>query len=334
MSAVSFRDVSKSFGDLHALENVSFDVSEGQIFGVVGTSGAGKSTLIRTVNGLEKPTSGAVEVLGVEPAALGSRGLRELRSNVSMVFQHYNLLTSRTVADNVGMPLVLAGVGKAEIQRRVRESLDVVGLSDRAGHYPRQLSGGQQQRVGIARALVTNPKILLCDEPTSALDPLTTAQILDLIVDINAQLGLTVIIITHQMDVVAKIADSVAVLEHGRLIEHGEVEEVFSHPRAPLTRKFVETVVPTRLPESVVADIVAGRAGTVIRMAYREDAARLLLTELSESFGVTVQLLHATEAPLRRTRVGNLVLGLDGERAVDAASWANEQDGLDVEVLS
>lgn len=334
MQAVSFRNVSKNYGDLHALKNISLDVPEGEIFGVVGTSGAGKSTLIRTVNGLETPTSGVVEVLGVEPAKLGVKDLSNLRSNVSMVFQHYNLLASRTVAENVAMPLVLAGVPKNEINQRVAESLEMVGLADRAANRPKQLSGGQQQRVGIARALVTRPKILLCDEPTSALDPLTTDQILDLIVKINSELGVTVLIITHQMNVVAKIADGVAVLEYGELIESGSVEKVFSKPQQPLTRRFVDTVVPSRLPEDVADDIASGRAGTAVRVTYRERAARDLITDMSAKFGVSISLLNATEAPLRRTTVGTLVLGITGGKAIEAANWASGLEGLEVEVLS
>lgn len=333
MPAVSFRNVSKSFGKLHALEDISFDVEQGQIFGVVGTSGAGKSTLIRTVNGLETPTAGVVEVLGVEPATLGARELRQLRANVSMVFQHYNLLSSKTVAENVAMPLVLAGVSTREINERVAKVLDLVGLADRAGNRPKQLSGGQQQRVGIARALVTNPKILLCDEPTSALDPLTTEQILELIVKINAELGLTVLIITHQMDVVAKIADGVAVLENGGLLETGPVDEVFAAPQKPLTQRFVDTVLPSKLSDEVVWE--AKRAeGVVVKLSYRDHAARNLIADLGERFGVQVSMLQAAEAPLRRSIVGTLVLSLTGARKKDAAQWAAEQEGIDAEVLS
>lgn len=333
MAAVSFRNVSKSFGSLHALKDISFEVQEGQIFGVVGTSGAGKSTLIRTVNGLETPTSGVVEVLGVEPAQLGTRELSQLRANVSMVFQHNNLLSSKTVAENVAMPLVLAGVSKKEIDTRVAEVLELVGLADRAKNRPKQLSGGQQQRVGIARALVTNPKILLCDEPTSALDPLTTEQILELIVKINAELGLTVLIITHQMDVVSRIADGVAVLENGGLLENGPVDEVFAAPQQPLTKRFVDTVLPSQLSDEIVEE-AKREEGVVVKLAYREHAARNLIADLGEHFGVQVSMLHAAEAPLRRTIVGTLVLGLKGERATAAAQWAAAQDGIDAEVLS
>lgn len=338
-TAVSFRNVTKTFGDgphaIHALDDISFDVPEGSVYGVVGTSGAGKSTLLRTANGLETATSGTVTVLDREPAALGTAGLRELRRQVSMVFQHYNLLGSRTVAENVGMPLVLAGTPKAETRRRVGEALEVVGLAERAGHRPAQLSGGQRQRVGIARALVTNPRVLLCDEPTSALDPLTTSQVLDLLVRINEELGLTILIITHQMDVIARIADHVAVLEHGRLLERGGVDEIFAHPQAPLTRRFVETVVPQRLPDTLAAEVRDGRAGTVVRVVHTGGAAREVIGELAARFDVTASLLHASDAPLRHTTVGTLVLGLRGAGAAvsSALNWMNDRDGLTVEVL-
>ncbi len=337
--AVSFRNVTKAFGDgpeaVRALDGITFDIPEGSIYGVVGTSGAGKSTLLRTVNGLETATGGTVSVLGEEPSGLKPAGLRALRRDVAMVFQHYNLIGSKSVADNVAMPLVLAGVPKSEITSRVSEVLELVGLGDRAGHRPAQLSGGQRQRVGIARALVTNPKILLCDEPTSALDPLTTSQILELLVRINEELGVTVLIITHQMNVIARIADTVAVLEDGRLIENGPVEEIFSHPRAPLTRRFVETVVPQRLPESIVEDIEQQPPRTLVRVVHTGGAARSLISELSATFDVSPSLLHAADAPLRRSTVGTLVLGIDGEPAEvsRALDWVDGRDGLTVEVI-
>lgn len=337
--AVSFQDVTKAFGvgpeAVHALDGITFDIPEGSVYGVVGTSGAGKSTLLRTVNGLETATAGTVSVLGQEPAGLKPADLRALRREVAMVFQHYNLIGSKTVADNVAMPLVLAGVDKQEIDSRVSQVLDMVGISDRAAHRPAQLSGGQRQRVGIARALVTNPKILLCDEPTSALDPLTTSQILELLVRINEELGVTVLIITHQMNVIARIADTVAVLEGGRLIENGPVEEIFAHPQAPLTRRFVQTVVPQRLPESIVQDLRQNPPRAVVRLVHTGGAARSLISELAASFDVAPTLLHATDAPLRRSTVGTLVLGIDGEPAEvsRALDWIDHRDGLSMEAL-
>lgn len=336
--AVTFDRVSRHFGpagEITALDNVSFDVPAGSVYGVVGTSGAGKSTLLRTVNGLESPTSGAVTVLDRDPATLGQAGLRTLRREVAMIFQHYNLLGSKTVAENVAMPLVLAGTPRGDVDKRVTEALDRVGLADRAHHRPRQLSGGQRQRVGIARALVTRPKVLLCDEPTSALDPLTTSQILDLLVQINEELGITVLIITHQMDVIARIADHVAVLEHGRLVENAPVAGIFAHPQAQLTRRFVETVVPQRLPESLAAEVREGRLGTVVRIVHTGAAGRTLLRDLETRFGVRADLLHASDAPLRHTTVGTLVLGLQapGPQVSHALQWLNDQEELTVEVL-
>ncbi|MDY5785575.1 methionine ABC transporter ATP-binding protein [Corynebacterium sp.] len=336
MPAVTFNRVTRTYGDITALEDVSFAVPAGSICGVVGTSGAGKSTLLRTVNGLEVPTGGSVTVLGQEPAQLKSGELRALRRDVSMIFQHYNLLGSKTVAENVAIPLRLAGVGKAEIAQRVADALDLVGLTDRAGHLPRQLSGGQRQRVGIARALVTNPKIVLCDEPTSALDPITTAQILDLLVKINNELGITILIITHQMDVIAKIADFVAVLENGRLVEKASVGEIFARPRAELTRRFVETVVPQRLPASLAQDAAKGALGTVVRVVHEGGAGRSLLNDLHKIFGVDASLLHAADAPLRHTTVGTMVLGLQGpdDRVGQALDWLAAHNGITEEVLS
>ena len=334
-SAVSFHQVTRTYGDIRALDEISFDVPEGSIYGVVGTSGAGKSTLLRTVNGLETPTAGTVEVLGREPAQLNQAGLRSLRREVGMIFQHYNLLGSKTVAENVAMPLVLAGTPKTTIDERVTEALERVGLAERAHHRPRQLSGGQRQRVGIARALVTRPKVLLCDEPTSALDPLTTTQILDLLVQINEELGITILIITHQMDVIARIADRVAVLENGRLLEHGDVTDVFAHPQASLTRRFVETVVPQRLPESLAAEVREGKVGSVVRVVHTDGAARTVLRDVEKRFGVTADLLMATDASLRHTTVGTMVLGLNGpaDEVSGALTWLNDQPGLTVEVL-
>lgn len=337
-AAVSFRDISRVYGSgdqqIVALDSITFDVPAGSIYGVVGTSGAGKSTLLRTANGLETPSSGEVSVLGRQPAELSDAHLRELRREVGMIFQHYNLLNSRTVADNVAMPLVLAKTPREEINRRVAEALERVGLADRANHRPRQLSGGQRQRVGIARSLVTNPKVLLCDEPTSALDPLTTSQILDLLTDINEDLGLTIVIITHQMDVVARIADYVAVLEQGELIENGPVEQIFAQPQASLTRRFIETVVPQRLPEPVVDELRRARPDTLVRVVHTGGAARTLIPDL-ERLGVAVNLYQASDAPLRRTTVGTMVLGLDGQRTLidEALAHIADTEGLNAEVL-
>lgn len=333
--AVAFEHVSKVFdtssGDFTALDDITFTVPTGGISGVVGTSGAGKSTLIRTVNGLETPTSGTVTVLGRQPAELGAKQLRELRREVSMVFQNYNLLETKTVAENVATPLLLSKTPKAEVKSRVAEVLEMVGLSDRAQHKPRQLSGGQRQRVGIARALVTNPSILLCDEPTSALDPLTTTQILELLRDINAKLGVTILLITHQMDVVARLADSVAVLEAGKLVESGPVAEVFANPQATLTQRFVETVIPRSVSDSVHAAIERGDYDAVVQLIHTGNAVADVFSQLASRFGTEAHLLSSAETELADTSVGATILGLRADGSTDEAlAWLDGLDGVTV----
>jgi D-methionine transport system ATP-binding protein len=230
-------DVSKRFGATPAIDGVSFEVRRGEIVGVIGRSGAGKSTLIRCLNGLERPDNGRIEVLGEDIAPLGERDLRRVRLRVGMIFQHFNLLSSKTVADNIALPLKIAGRTQAERRERVRALLWLVGLEDKADAYPAQLSGGQKQRVGIARALAADPAILLSDEATSALDPETTASILALLRDINRKLGLTIVLITHEMSVVRAIADRIIVLDLGRVVEEGEAAAVFTNPQAAPTRR-------------------------------------------------------------------------------------------------
>ena len=220
-----------SSGDIHALKRTSLTINQGEIFGIIGLSGAGKSTLIRCINMLEVPTAGQVFVDGEELTAMTETQLRKARQNIGMIFQHFNLLASRTVFDNIAFPLEIQGLGKDEIKKRVEPLLELVQLQDRADHYPSQLSGGQKQRVGIARALASNPKVLLCDEATSALDPQTTKSILNLLRDINQRLNLTIVMITHQMEVVKEICDRVAVIENGSIIEEGNMVDVFTNPR-------------------------------------------------------------------------------------------------------
>lgn len=240
---IHLNHVSKTFdtadGRVNALQDITLSIPDGDIYGIIGMSGAGKSTLVRCINLLETPTSGNIEIDGVDPATLNAAELRALRRDVTMIFQHFNLLQQKTVLKNVTFPLELSGVPKGEAKARALELLDVVGLKDRAGAYPSQLSGGQQQRVAIARALTTNPKVLLCDEATSALDPKTTHSILELIKDINERLGITVIIITHQMSVVTDICRHVAILDEGKVAEVGEVEAVLGNPQSEAGKMLV-----------------------------------------------------------------------------------------------
>ena len=238
-------------GDLHALKDINLTINEGEIFGIIGLSGAGKSTLVRCINMLEKPTSGKVMVDGQEMTALGEEQLRKARQNIGMIFQHFNLLSSRTVFGNIAFPLEIQGMDKAAIQKKVEPLLDLVGLKDRADHYPSQLSGGQKQRVGIARALASDPKVLLCDEATSALDPQTTESILNLLRDINKRLHITIVMITHQMNVVKEICDRVAVIENGEIIEQGSMVDIFTNPQKATTKEFVASIQHNDLPDFV-----------------------------------------------------------------------------------
>ena len=253
---ISLTKVSKLFrsknAGIKAVDNVNLTINKSEIFGIIGYSGAGKSTLIRMLNGLETPTEGSVIVAGKEISKIKGAELRKARQEISMIFQHFNLLWSRTVQDNIAFPLEIAGVPAKEREQRVNELIKLVGLEGREKAYPSQLSGGQKQRVGIARALANNPKVLLCDEATSALDPQTTDSILDLLVDINQRLGLTIVLITHEMHVIRKICHRVAVMEGGQIVEQGPVLEVFKNPTAQITKRFVQQVTePEETKETI-----------------------------------------------------------------------------------
>ena len=242
---INLKDISVRFtqkkSDVTAVDHVSLQIDKGDIYGIVGYSGAGKSTLVRVINLLQKPTQGQVIVEGKDMVTLSARALREERKKIGMIFQHFNLMTSRTIADNVAFPLKGSGLSKSEITAKVENLLALVGILDKKAAYPGQLSGGQKQRVAIARALANDPKILLCDEATSALDPKTTLSILELLQEVNQKLGITIVIITHEMQVVKEICNKVAVMENGRVIEHGDVISIFDQPKAPLTQDFIRT---------------------------------------------------------------------------------------------
>jgi D-methionine transport system ATP-binding protein len=323
---ITLRDIRKEYGrgprPLVALEGINLDVPAGAVFGVLGQSGAGKSTLIRCVNLLERPTSGSVVVDGQELTRLDPAGLRQARQHIGMIFQHFNVLSSRTVAHNVAFPLEVMGVARPDRERRVRELLDLVGLADKAEAYPAQLSGGQKQRIGIARALAGEPKVLLSDEATSALDPQTTRSILELLRDLNRRLGLTIMLITHEMNVVKQICDQVAVLHAGRIVEQGALGELVGRPDSLLAQEIFPRLEsqPPR-PGALLATLaLAGPA-----------ADEPLLSELAQQFGLAVTLRGGSIETVAGQRVGRLQVELSGERIEPALAYLRGR-GLGVEV--
>jgi len=309
-----------SSGPVEALRGIDLKVETGEIFGVIGKSGAGKSSLVRTINLLNRPTAGKVIVGGQELSALPAAELRAARRQIGLVFQHFNLLSSRTVYDNVALPLELSGTRPYYIKQRVDALLDLVGLSELASRYPAQISGGQKQRVGIARALASQPKVLLSDEATSALDPETTRSILALLRQINKEFGLTIVLITHQMQVIKQIADRVAVLDGGRIVEQGAVIDVFTHPREAITRSLIDDVMPQELPDSVLARIrllMAGGAapGRLLRLAFAGDESdQPLLSDVIRRFGLDLNILHGQVDEIQGRPFGSLAVFVRGAR--------------------
>ena len=315
---------SSTNGQVKAVDNVSLEIGEGEIFGVIGYSGAGKSTLIRMLNGLELPTSGSVVVADKEISKITGDNLRKARQEISMIFQHFNLLWSRTVRQNIAFPLEIAGMSKNQREKRVDELIKLVGLEGREDAYPAQLSGGQKQRVGIARALANNPKVLLCDEATSALDPETTDSILELLVDINKRLGLTIVLITHEMHVIRKICHRVAVMEDGKIVELGPVIDVFKNPQETITKRFVHQITePNETKETIEQIIKLYPHGKVVQLSFVGDAVEQpLITQLIRDFKITVNILHGKISQTQNGSYGTLFIHLDGEqneinRAID-----------------
>ena len=313
---------------LTALDNVSLHVPKGQICGVIGASGAGKSTLIRCVNLLERPTHGAVIIDDVDLTQLSDAELVKTRRQIGMIFQHFNLLTSRTVFENVALPLELENKSKAEIQEKTTALLALVGLSDKHNVYPANLSGGQKQRVGIARALASNPKVLLCDEATSALDPQTTDSILKLLKDINEKMGLTIVLITHEMHVIREICDRVAVIEGGVILEEGSTVEVFTHPRENTTKEFISSVVSDNLPPEALEhyelhDQWIGGTAPLVRLKFTgQSTDEPVVAGLIRRFDLDVSILFGGIDYIQNISVGRLIVILNGDPE-------NAQAGLD-----
>ncbi|MDX5628884.1 MULTISPECIES: methionine ABC transporter ATP-binding protein MetN [unclassified Brenneria] len=324
--------------EITALANVNLHVPKGQIYGVIGASGAGKSTLIRCVNLLERPTRGTVLVDGQDLTKLSESQLTQARRQIGMIFQHFNLLSSRTVFGNIALPLELDNTPKAEIKRRVNELLDIVGLSDKHDVYPANLSGGQKQRVAIARSLASNPKVLLCDEATSALDPATTRSILTLLKDINRRLDLTILLITHEMDVVKRICDQVAVISDGCLIEQDTVGQLFSHPKTPLAQQFIHSTLHLDIPEDYVERLTpTQREGSVplLRMEFTGQSVDApLLSEVARRFSVNNNIISAQMDYAGGVKFGIMLAEMHGQEADTQAAIKFLQDHhANIEVL-
>ena len=316
---IAIRNVTKEFDvnkqKVTALSDVNFTIEKGDIFGIIGFSGAGKSTLLRMINALEVPTSGHVEIDGVNINDLSFNELRKVRKRIGMVFQQFNLLNAKSVYDNVAIPLILNKVPKSEIDKKVKTLLDFVDLGDKANAYPGELSGGQKQRVGIARALATDPSILLCDEATSALDPDTTESILQLLERVNRELGVTVVIVTHEIDVIQKICNRVVVMEHGKLIESGSVLEVFSNPKHETTKRFVRTVIPDEIPSTVKHTLACDkRPYTILKMHFLgNNTTDNVLYHINKTFDLETSVLFATVTELEHTVLGIFIVQFIGD---------------------
>ncbi|MEE0835737.1 MAG: methionine ABC transporter ATP-binding protein, partial [Clostridia bacterium] len=306
---IELKNLSKTFllsdTKVEALRNISLSVNDGDIYGIIGMSGAGKSTLVRCINMLERPSGGSVLIDGLDIGTLGEKELRNVRRRIAMIFQSFNLLMQRTCLKNVCFPLELEGMKRTEAEKRARELLELVGLPDKAEAYPAQLSGGQKQRVAIARALATEPEVLLCDEATSALDPKTTHSILGLIRDINKRLGITVIIITHQMSVVEEICNRVAILDNGSVAEEGDVTDVFSHPKSEAARRLV---FPENAGETLPVDLNCRK----IRIVFngQQPTSEPVIASMAMSEGIAASILYASSRMIGNKVYGSMVLGL------------------------
>ena len=339
---IELTHISKNFASggrtVHAVQDVSLSIGKGEIFGIIGFSGAGKSTLVRCINLLERPTSGSVTVDGKEMTALSARELRQARKKIGMIFQHFNLMPSRTVFGNVAYPLRGSGLSE-QIADKVHRLLELVGIGDKAEAYPKQLSGGQKQRVAIARALANDPNVLLCDEATSALDPQTTKAILRLLKDLNEKLGITVVIITHEMAVVKEICDRVAVMEHGRVVEQGEVFNVFADPRQEITRSFIHTTSNLRKIEELIEEdspVVQLKPGElIVRLSYiQRNVSEPLISTVSRKFDITLNIIFSDIAIVQNAPIGGTVAIISGERAqiTQAMQYLSEKN-VGVEVI-
>ena len=327
---ITFENITKTYGGkthVQALKGISLTINDGEIFGIIGKSGAGKSTLVRCINMLEKPTSGKVIIDDKELTAMSDSQLRAERKNIGMIFQHFNLLSSRTVFDNIAFPLELIGASKEVIASKVESLLELVGLTDRQYNYPSQLSGGQKQRVGIARALASDPKILLCDEATSALDPQTTQSILELLKDINKRLGITIVIITHEMAVIKAICDRVAVIGGGVIKEQGRVIDIFASPTSETMKEFVKSVVNMELPQGIrklgVSDQPAPDRDMLVRFRFKGLVTNEpLVVNIARKFNLDVSVLYGNIDYIQDVPFGYLIVVIMGDMEAQAKAFA------------
>ncbi|MGP1908761.1 methionine ABC transporter ATP-binding protein [Metabacillus sp. JX24] len=338
---IEFKGVTKVYGsggnEVKALDGIDLEVKKGEICGVIGFSGAGKSTLIRTVNLLERPTAGQIIVDGLDLTALSKKDVRGVKRKIGMVFQHFNLLNSKTVYANVAIPLLLSNVPQKVIKERVAELLSFVGLEDKANQYPDQLSGGQKQRVGIARALATQPSILLCDEATSALDPQTTASILKLLKKINEEYNITILMITHEMSVIREVCDTVAVIEGGKIIESGSVFDVFSNPKTKTASNFVSSVLNDSIPESVLKLVKEENSqGQIFKINFvGKSSGQPLLSQIAKRFDLHINVLFGNITELQGIPFGHLIVELQGtESEIKRALLVMNQENVTVKEVN
>ncbi len=334
---IQFKNISKHYQlkgqTLRALNQINLEIPEGSIFGIIGYSGAGKSTLIRLINLLERPSEGQVIVNGQDLTALDAKSLRQQRSNIGMIFQHFNLMQTKTVAANIEMPMQLLGWSKAEREKRLEELLDFIDLKHKRNAYPDELSGGQKQRVGIARALANHPKILLCDEATSALDPQTTQSVLQLLKKINQEQGITIVMVTHEMDVIESVCDHVAVMEQGQVIEMGNTLSIFSQPQHPTTKTFIQTVLQQHLPVNILNNLENKNQHSIYSLQFLGTSAQETVVQaVIKQFDISLNILFANMTEIDGSVIGQMFVQLLGdERIIQQAIDFLQARGVKVE---
>ena len=334
---IEFKDISKHYElkgqTIRALDQINLEIPEGSIFCIIGYSGAGKSTLIRLINLLERPTQGQVIINQKDFTALDARSLRQERANIGMIFQHFNLLQTKTVAANIEIPLKLLGVSKAEREKRLNELLDFIDLKHKKDAFPDELSGGQKQRVGIARALANHPKILLCDEATSALDPQTTKSVLALLKKINQEQGITIVMVTHEMDVIETVCDYVAVMEQGKVIETGSTIDIFSRPQHPTTKNFIQTVLQQQLPVNILNNLENQNHNSIYCLQFLgKSAQETVVQAVIKKFDISLNIVFANMTEINGTVIGQMFIQLLGDPAIiQQAIEFLQQNGVEVE---